>query len=125
MEEKKKRAFHSAIRIKREKPDILIRVIGRFMEIKGSFLNLRDRRSKSCLHRSMPRYLEGCRTSSLTDHNQLNQTFDSSTESIQKHLTPKHELYKVKTNAKREIRKLIRFLVTERVISKYETKNYF
>lgn len=43
------------------------------METKRSFFNSKDRRSKSCLHRSSPRYLEGNRASSLTEPSQSNE----------------------------------------------------
>ncbi len=52
---------------------ILIRAFGRFMEIKRSFFNLKDRRSNSCLNQSSSRYVENNRTSSLTDQSQLNE----------------------------------------------------
>lgn len=53
-------------------------------------MNSKERRSDSCIDRSLLMKNKN-RTSSLNEHR-----FDSSTESIDKYSTPKHELYKVK-----------------------------
>ncbi len=73
-EEKKKHLCNSCSLVRTKKDSgILIRAFGRFMEIKRSFFNLKDRRRNSCVNQSSSRYVENTRTSSLTDQSQLNE----------------------------------------------------
>jgi hypothetical protein len=62
----------------------------------------KDCRSNSCLDRSLSRNKNENRTSSFIEQSKMD-SMNSSTESIQKHSTPKHELYKVKIAFKKQI----------------------
>jgi hypothetical protein len=89
------------------------------MEITANSKDSKERRSNSCLDRSLLKINQN-RTSSFNEQSKLNRlifskkilffvldstkmSFDSSTESIERYSTPKHELYKVRTNFTKKI----------------------
>lgn len=77
------------------------------MDIVMKFAESKDRRSNSCLDRAKTEKFNENRTFSLTDHCQTNPStpLDSSTESIQRHSTPKHDLYRIQKQSYQNVKK--------------------